>query len=252
MDSMKEVVASLDQIISKGEQALKGGSNEGVDSSKKGTATFLTNGKDGAPGGVASEQPKKQKKKKAAKPVETKPAPEVAQFLMCDIRVGRIASVGNHPESEKLYALKIGYGEGERERSVCAGLRGFVSDEELKDRLVVTIVNLKPRKLAGVMSEAMILAGSVKSEGGDAKESVAPLSPPEGVSAGYIVGVQGLEGERTVTDDSGATKFVSGKNWDRVVGRLCVKGGQATYNGAPMVVGDQPVVCALPDGAEIH
>lgn len=44
---------------------------------------------------------------------------------------------------------------------VVAGLKKFVKVEELEGRKVCVILNLKPAKLAGQVSEAMILAGSI-------------------------------------------------------------------------------------------
>lgn len=231
MDSMKHVLASLDAIIANAESALQAASGGAIDAQKPGGA----NG--------ATDAPKKQKQKKAKTPAAPPVPPPVSQFLQCDLRVGRITSVRMHPESLSLYALKVSYGD-DSERSVCAGLRPYVTVDELKDALVVTICNLKPRMLRGVKSEAMILAGSVR-EGGE-KEAVRPLVPPVSAKEGDIVRVSGIEGVRNVD------KFVSGKNWDRVVQRLVVKDGVATYHGANMVVAGLDVACPLPDGAEIH
>lgn len=47
-----------------------------------------------------------------------------------------------------------------------AGLKKFVTKEELEGKKVCTILNLKTAKLAGQVSEAMILAGSVATEDG--------------------------------------------------------------------------------------
>ena len=50
---------------------------------------------------------------------------------------------------------------------VVAGLRKFIPAADLSDRLVCVVCNLKPAKLAGQPSEAMILAGSCVNEGGE-------------------------------------------------------------------------------------
>lgn len=50
---------------------------------------------------------------------------------------------------------------------VVAGLKKFVKVEELEGKKVCVILNLKPAKLAGQVSEAMILAGSVMIDGGN-------------------------------------------------------------------------------------
>jgi tRNA-binding EMAP/Myf-like protein len=168
---------------------------------------------------------------------------------MCDFRVGKIVTVGHDPEADGLYVLKLDVGGGEI-LSVCAGLRHYVPDSEmLRGRLMCLIANLKPRQVRGIDSAAMCLAGSVVGGEGE-KETVVPLAPPKGAEAGSIIAVAGMEGERSNFVDG---KLLSSKNWDRVVGRLTLKGGNACYDGAPFaVVGAGDIVCALCDGAEIH
>lgn len=57
-----------------------------------------------------------------------------------------------------------------------AGLRKFMEASDLQDRLVCVVCNLKPAKLAGQPSEAMILAGSCKKEGGEEGEEIVKVS----------------------------------------------------------------------------
>ena len=80
-------------------------------------------------------------------------------FSQCDIRVGKIVECEPHPESEKLYIEKIDLGEPEgRLRTIVSGLQAFVTlDEMLADKRVIVFANMKPRKLAGIMSEGMVL-----------------------------------------------------------------------------------------------
>ena len=59
---------------------------------------------------------------------------------------------------------------------VIAGLRKHVTIDQLLNHLVVVILNLKPAKLAGKLSEAMILAAVHAQE--DGTELVSPLQPP--------------------------------------------------------------------------
>jgi aminoacyl tRNA synthase complex-interacting multifunctional protein 1 len=49
---------------------------------------------------------------------------------------------------------------------VCAGLKPYLTADQLLQRLVVLVVNLKPAKLAGELSEAMILAADAKAVDG--------------------------------------------------------------------------------------
>ncbi|XP_052329125.1 tyrosine--tRNA ligase, cytoplasmic [Oncorhynchus keta] len=92
-----------------------------------------------------------------------------------DIRVGKVISVEKHPDADSLYLEKIDVGEAEP-RTVVSGLVAYVSQEDLQDRLVVLLCNLKPQKMRGVESQAMLLCASIE---GDPRR-VEPLDPPEG------------------------------------------------------------------------
>ncbi|CAN8067503.1 unnamed protein product [Agarophyton chilense] len=240
MEVLKPALESLDIIISNVEKALE--SETDVQQKSHGPSAALQKPKENVSNG---KEKKKKEKKQKQPPAPTLPA-EVSQFLQCDLRVGKVTEVNTHPESEKLYVLQISYGKDEI-KTVCAGMREFLSEEDMLNRKVVTICNLKPKKLRGIASEAMVLAGSCKSDEGE-KETVVPLSPPAGVVEGSLVTAQDMQGERTVTDG----KYVSGKTWDKVVQRLLVNGGFACYDGKPLVVDGEKVVCELSDGAEIH
>ncbi|KFR02779.1 Tyrosine--tRNA ligase, cytoplasmic, partial [Opisthocomus hoazin] len=76
-----------------------------------------------------------------------------------DIRVGKVISVEKHPDADSLYVEKIDVGEPEP-RTVVSGLVQFVPKEQLQDRLVVLLCNLKPQKMRGVESQGMVLCAS--------------------------------------------------------------------------------------------
>ena len=78
-------------------------------------------------------------------------------FMKVDMRTGRIVSVEDHPNADKLFVITIDEGSGST-RTVCAGLKGHYDASELEGLDVVFVANLEPRKLRGVMSEGMILA----------------------------------------------------------------------------------------------
>lgn len=65
-----------------------------------------------------------------------------------------------HPDADSLYLEKIDVGEPEP-RTVVSGLVAYVSQEELQDRLVLVLCNLKPQKMRGIESQAMLLCASV-------------------------------------------------------------------------------------------
>lgn len=105
-----------------------------------------------------------------------------------DIRVGKVISVEKHPDADSLYLEKIDVGEAEP-RTVVSGLVAYVSQEALQDRLVLLLCNLKPQKMRGVESQAMLLCASIEGE----PRRVEPLDPPEGSSPGERVFVEGFE-----------------------------------------------------------
>ncbi|XP_068188498.1 tyrosine--tRNA ligase, cytoplasmic [Antennarius striatus] len=105
-----------------------------------------------------------------------------------DIRVGKIISVEKHPDADSLYLEKIDVGEQEP-RTVVSGLVAYVSKEDLQDRMVLLLCNLKPQKMRGIESQAMLLCASVEGE----PRRVEPLDPPEGSSPGEQVFVKGYE-----------------------------------------------------------
>lgn len=65
-----------------------------------------------------------------------------------------------HPDADSLFVEKIDVGEA-KPRTVVSGLVQFVPKEELQDRLVVVLCNLKPQKMRGVESQGMLLCASM-------------------------------------------------------------------------------------------
>uniref|UniRef100_A0A7N6C294 Tyrosine--tRNA ligase n=1 Tax=Anabas testudineus TaxID=64144 RepID=A0A7N6C294_ANATE len=110
------------------------------------------------------------------------------RMQILDIRVGKIVSVEKHPDADSLYLEKIDVGEAEA-RTVVSGLVAYISQEDLQDRSVLVLCNLKPQKMRGIESQAMLLCASVE---GDPRR-VEPLDPPEGSSPGERVFVEGYE-----------------------------------------------------------
>ena len=94
-----------------------------------------------------------------------------------DIKVGKIVDIQPNTEGDKLFNEQIDIGNGEI-RKIASGLRGRVDINDLKDSLVVCILNLKERNLKGWPSHGMILCTTGK----DGK--IEPLRPPEGSSPG--------------------------------------------------------------------
>lgn len=104
-----------------------------------------------------------------------------------NIKVGKIVEVQKHPDAEALYIEKIDLGEP-TPRTIVSGLVNFVPIEEMKERMVVVLCNLKPAKLKGVESHGMVLCASR-----DEPKEVEPLTPPEGSQPGDKCFIEGYE-----------------------------------------------------------
>ncbi|KAI5654099.1 hypothetical protein M9H77_31286 [Catharanthus roseus] len=106
-----------------------------------------------------------------------------------DIRIGLITKVQKHPNAESLYVEEIDVGEAQP-RTVVSGLVKYIPLEEMQNRKVCVLCNLKPAAMRGIKSHAMVLCAS-NSDG----TSVELIEPPEGASVGERVKVPGFEGE---------------------------------------------------------
>ena len=78
-------------------------------------------------------------------------------FLKVEMKVGKIKSVEDHPNADKLYVVNLDDGS-ENGRTICAGIKEHYSISELEGLMVIFVANLAPRKLRGVVSEGMMLA----------------------------------------------------------------------------------------------
>jgi tRNA-binding protein len=88
-------------------------------------------------------------------PAPIKPTATAADLEKLDIRIGTIRRVLDVPASEKLVQLIVSFGD--HERSILAGLKKERSDPaSLAGRQALFVVNLAPRKMAGLISEGML------------------------------------------------------------------------------------------------
>jgi tRNA-binding protein len=88
-------------------------------------------------------------------PAPIKPVVSVDDLAKLDIRVGTIRDVLDIPDSKKLVRLVVSFGD--HNRTILAGLKGERSDVHvLIGRQALFVVNLAPRKMAGVVSEGML------------------------------------------------------------------------------------------------
>ena len=99
----------------------------------------------------------KVEEKQENKQNQQAPAGPFADFRRIDIRVGTVVEVGDHPEAEKLYVLKVDLGE-EQPRQIVTNIKPLHPREQMENRRLLIISNLKPAKFRGVKSEGMLMA----------------------------------------------------------------------------------------------
>ena len=89
------------------------------------------------------------------KPAPVKDAVGLEQLERLDIRVGTITGVADVDGSSKLVAMTVDFGD--HQRTIVAGLKEEREDPaEIEGQQALFVVNLKPRKMAGVLSEGML------------------------------------------------------------------------------------------------
>jgi len=77
------------------------------------------------------------------------------EFKKLDIRVGKIISAQEIPNSQKLLKLSVNIGEATRQ--IIAGIAGVYKPKDLIGKNFVVLANLEPKKLMGLESQGMIL-----------------------------------------------------------------------------------------------
>ena len=75
--------------------------------------------------------------------------------------MGKIVKVWNHESADKLFCEEIDVGE-DGPREIASGLRGHYTLEDMQDRLVLVVCNLKAAKIVGFSSNGMVLAAKVR------------------------------------------------------------------------------------------
>ena len=104
---------------------------------------------------------------------------DIEQFARVDMRIARVVEAGLVDGADRLLKLRLDLGGDERE--VFAGIRSAYDPEDLVDRLVVAVANLKPRKMRFGTSQGMILAS------GPGGNDIFLLSPDSGAKPGMKV-----------------------------------------------------------------
>jgi methionine--tRNA ligase beta chain len=116
------------------------------------------------------------------KPAPIKPTISYDDLQKIDLRVGTILSVDDVPGSKKLVALTVDLGD--HRRTILAGMKQEREDPtEIAGRQALFVVNLAPRKMAGMVSEGMLF--DLGYEDGITPVLASPEEPvPNGTRAG--------------------------------------------------------------------
>ncbi|XP_071490238.1 aminoacyl tRNA synthase complex-interacting multifunctional protein 1-like [Diadema antillarum] len=161
----------------------------------------------------SKRKPKKDGKQEAA-------ASDDVDFRNLDLRIGKIVNVKKHPDADSLYVEEVELGEAQP-RTVVSGLVKHIPIEEMQDRMVVLCCNLKPAKMRGILSQAMVMCAS-------SPDKVEILQPPAGTVPGDRVGCEGFE-----LGDFPSQMNPKKKIFERIQPHLLTNDDlQATYKGA--------------------
>ncbi|GAB4844078.1 hypothetical protein Ancab_014042 [Ancistrocladus abbreviatus] len=137
-----------------------------------------------------SDVEEKKHQKKPVTDLKAKLTPEAEiSITRLDIRVGLIRKVQKHPDANSLYVEEIDVGEA-TPRTVVSGLVNYIPIEEMQDRKVCVLCNLKPATMRGIKSHAMVLAASNSEH-----TKVELVEPPNDAPVGERVKFPGFEGE---------------------------------------------------------
>lgn len=210
MQSTNKATNSEAELASKKNEALKkvGGNNEATQEKKK--------------------QVKQANKETTEKEIEV-------SISLLDIKVGLIRKAWKHPSADSLLVEEIDVGDAKL-RQVVSGLAKYCSPDELTNRRVVLITNVKPGKLRDVMSEGLVLCASNEDH-----TVVEPLIPPEEAIIGERVSFSGYDGK---PEDVLNPKK---KQLEKITPHLVTDDkGVATFKAAPFMTSAGPCRSSIP------
>ncbi len=117
-----------------------------------------------------------QEEEAAVIDIEAKEEISYDEFAKMQFQVGEIIFCEAVPKSKKLLCSQVRIGS--QVRQIVSGIKAYYTPEEMVGKKVMVLVNLKPAKLAGVMSEGMLLCAE------DAEGNLALMTPEKEMPAG--------------------------------------------------------------------
>jgi methionyl-tRNA synthetase len=108
--------------------------------------------------------------------IEAKPEITFEDFEKLQFQVGEIIACEAVKKSRKLLCSQVKIGS--QVRQIVSGIKSDYSPEEMVGKKVMVVTNLKPAKLAGILSEGMILCAE------DAEGKLSLMTPEKDMPAG--------------------------------------------------------------------
>ena len=123
------------------------------------------------------EEPQEEVKEDA-EVIDMEPKDEIGfdDFMKLQFQVGEIIACEEVPKSKKLLCSQVRIGS--QTKQIVSGIKKHYSAEEMVGKKVMVLVNLKPAKLAGVLSEGMLLCAE------DAEGNLSLMTPEKDMPAG--------------------------------------------------------------------
>ena len=104
---------------------------------------------------------------------------EFDDFTKVDIRVGTVIEAEKIPKSDKLLKLKVDTGLDQR--TILSGISKYYSPDEILNKKVMVLINLKPRKMMGFESHGMLLLAD------DSDGNLSLMHPDSDISNGAVI-----------------------------------------------------------------
>ena len=122
------------------------------------------------------EEPKEEKPEEKVVDIEAKPEITFDDFAKLQFQVGEVIACEAVKKSKKLLCSQVKIGS--QVRQIVSGIKAYYTPEEMVGKKVMVVTNLKPAKLAGILSEGMILCAE------DAEGNVCVVSPEKNMPSG--------------------------------------------------------------------
>ena len=125
------------------------------------------------------EEPKEEKPEEKVVDIEAKPEITFDDFAKLQFQIGEIVKCEEVPKSKKLLCSQVKIGS--ETRQILSGIKAWYKPEDMVGRKVMVVTNLKPAKLAGMLSEGMILCAE------DDEGNLALMTPAKDIKSGSEV-----------------------------------------------------------------